>query len=106
MAQIDWKNIESQTVTLAKTLLNGYAQQATQDARDFQAKAEQQIAEWLGDLAKGDITKKKFTSLVRGERDLAEMRALKQVGLAQVALDTFTNGFMEIVLNAALAAIP
>ena len=47
-----------------------------------------------------------FESLVRGERDLAEMHALKQVGLGQVALDTFTKGFMEIVLNAALSAIP
>jgi hypothetical protein len=30
----------------------------------------------------------------------------KRIGRSQVALDTFTNSFMEIVLNAALSAIP
>ncbi len=106
MANVDWTNIEKQTATLAETLLNGFTKQAMSDARDFQSRAQKQIAEWLVDLANGDITKKNFESLVRGERDLAEMHALKQVGLGQVALDTFTKGFMEIVLNAALSALP
>jgi hypothetical protein len=105
MAAIDWKQIEKDTATLAKTLLKGFAKQAVSDARDFQKRAETQMLEWLQDLANGDITKKNFESLVRGERDLAEMHALKDAGLAQVALDTFTQGFMEIVLNAALAAV-
>jgi len=106
MANIDWHGIETQTATLAESLLKGYAKEATTDARAVQARAQQQIAEWLEELANKEITQKNFASLVRGERDLAEMRALKQAGLAQVALDTFTSGFMEIVLNAALAALP
>lgn len=105
MANIDWHGIETQTVKLAETLLRGYAAQASSDARAFQARAQQQIAEWLEELRNNEITEKNFASLLRGERDLAEMIALKQAGLAQVALDTFTNGFIEIVLNAALAAI-
>jgi len=106
MATIDWNLIEKQTATLAETLLNGFVKQAVNDARDFKQRAEKQIAEWLVDLAKGDITRKNFASLVRGERDLAEMHLLKQEGLSKVTLDTFTGGFIEIVLNAALAAIP
>jgi hypothetical protein len=106
MPNIDWKNIEKQTAVLAETLLQGFAEQAVRDAADFRSKSEQQIAEWLVDFSNGDITRKNLESLVRGERDLAEMRALKQEGLGKVALDTFTSGFMEIVLNAALAAIP
>jgi len=106
MSSVDWKSIEEQTAILAKVLLKGFAEQAVQDAVDFRAKAEQHIAEWRLDLANGDITKKNFESLVRGERELAEMHALKQKGLSKVALDTFTNGFIEIVLNAALAAVP
>jgi hypothetical protein len=37
---------------------------------------------------------------------LAEMRALKQAGLAQVQIDTFTSGFLDILVGAATAAIP
>jgi hypothetical protein len=105
MPNIDWSNIEKETVTLAKTILHGYAGEALKDAQAFRVRVEQQMHEWSQDLRNGEITQKNFASLVRGERDLAEMQALKQVGLAQVALDTFTSGFMEIVLNAALAAI-
>jgi len=106
MANIDWKDIEKQTAILAKTILKGFADQAVADARDFQKKAQARLAEWLTDLANGEISQKNFESLVRGERELAEMRALKQAGLSKVALDTFTAGFIEIVLHAALAALP
>jgi hypothetical protein len=105
MPDIDWKNIERQTASLAQTILGGFVQQATKDAQAFRVRAEQQIAGWLQELRDGEITKKNFESLVRGERDLAEMHALKQAGLAHAALDAFTSGFMEIVLTAALAAI-
>ena len=33
------------------------------------------------------------------------LSALKQAGLAQVSIDTFTNGILDIVINAAFAAI-
>lgn len=99
MAKVNWKSIEKQTAMLAQTLLSGFTKQAVSDARDFQAKAQDQIAEWLVDLANGDITKKNFESLVRGERDLAEMHALKRVGLGQVALDTFTKGLWKSSLT-------
>ena len=105
MANIDWQGVEKQTVDLARLLLKGYVKEAASDARSFQARAQQQIAQWLDELRRGEITEKNFASLVRGERDLAEMMALKQTGLAQIALDTFINGFIEIVLNAAIAAI-
>lgn len=105
MANIDWKGIETQTATLAETLLRGFASQAVSGVKEFKFEAEQNIIRWLDELRKGQITKKNFASLVRGERDLAEMRALQKVGIDQVALDTFVSGFIEIVLNAALAAI-
>jgi hypothetical protein len=36
----------------------------------------------------------------------AEMRALKQAGLAEVQIESLVNGVIDIVVNAALAAIP
>jgi hypothetical protein len=105
MANVDWNGIEAKTVTLARTILQGYVQEATSGMRAFQAEAQAQIDEWLEQLRNHEITEKNFRSLVRGERDLAEMQALKQAGLTQVAIDTFTRGFMEIIVNAAIAAI-
>jgi hypothetical protein len=33
------------------------------------------------------------------------MRTLKQAGLGQVAIDTFLNGFIQIVIDVALSSI-
>lgn len=97
--------IGQQTAKLAEALFTGFAHQAVQDGRAFVNKTENDIATWLQDLEQGKITKKNFESLVRGEKDLAEMVALKQAGLGQVAIDTFVNGFIQIVINAALSTI-
>jgi hypothetical protein len=34
------------------------------------------------------------------------MKALEQAGIAQIDLDKFINGFLQIVIDAAVAAIP
>ena len=97
--------IAQQSATLAETLLTGFVKQAVQDSQTFIQQTESDIATWLQDLKRGDITQKNFESLVRGDKDLAEMRALKQAGLGQVAIDTFLNGFIQIVINVALSSI-
>jgi hypothetical protein len=97
--------IAQQAATLAETLFSGFVNQAVQDGNTFLQQTENDITTWLEDLKQGDITQKNFENLVRGEKDLAEMQALKQAGLGQVAIDTFVNGLIQIVINAALGAI-
>jgi hypothetical protein len=97
--------IAQQSATLAETLVTGFAKQAVQDGQAFIKQTENDLATWLQDLKKGDITQKNFESLVRGAKDLAEMRTLKQAGLGQVAIDTFLNGFIQIVIDVALSSI-
>ena len=109
MAQLSpstWQTIEQQTAALAASTLKGYTTQAEQDGKAFLTATENQIATWLAQLAAGDITQDNFASLVRGQASLAQMTALKQAGLAQVALDNFVNGFLNIVITAAIASIP
>jgi len=97
--------ISQQATTLATKLLTGFVNQAVQDSQAFLQRTENEIATWLQDLQAGNITKENFESLVRGEKDLAEMHALKEAGLGQVAIDTFVNGFIQIVIDVALSAI-
>ena|SRR5437867_4223141 len=101
-----FKSIEDQTKALAEKLFKQYTQQAVSDAKDFLQKSRDDLKRWIEELARGEISKDEFGSLVKGQLDVAEMRALKQAGLAQVKIDTFTDGLLDIVVNAALAAIP
>jgi hypothetical protein len=82
-----------------------FTKQAIADGKAFLNEARDDLERWVGELERKEIDKSDFESLVRGQKDLAEMQALKQAGLAQVSIDTFTNGVLDIVINAAFAAI-
>ena len=110
MANIDvgsiLKLVENQSKALAEKLFKQYTHQAVSDVRDFLQKSAVNLKRWVEELARGDLDKDEFVSLVKGQADVAEMRALKQAGLAAVQIDTFTNGVLDIIVNAAFAAIP
>jgi hypothetical protein len=99
-------NIREQAVALAKKLFLQYTQQAIHDVKDYLETAKADLKRWTDELARHQIDKDEFRSLVRGQIDVREMRALKQAGLAQVQIDRFTDGLLDIVVSAAIAAIP
>src|SRR6266436_5886411 len=100
------KLVENQSKALAEKLFKQYTHQALSDVRDFLEKSKDALKRSVEDLVRGDIDKDEFESLIKGQADLAEMRALKQAGLGAVQIDTFTNGVLDIIVNAAFAAIP
>ena len=108
MANIDTilKSVEDQSKALAEKLFKQYTHQAVSDVRDFLEKSKDDLKRWGEDLVRGDLDKDEFESLIKGQADVAEMRALKQAGLAAVQIDTFTNGVLDIIVSAAFAAIP
>ena len=108
MANVDTilKSVEDQSKALAEKLFKQYTHQAVSDVRDFLQKSAGNLKRWVEELARGDLDKDEFESLVKGQADVAEMRALKQAGLAAVQIDTFTNGVLDIVITTAFAAIP
>ena len=110
MANIDvgsiLKLVENQSKALAEKLFKQYTHQAVSDVRDFLQKSTLNLKRWVEELARGEMDKDEFESLVKGQADVAEMRALKQAGLTAVQIDTFTNGVLDIIVSAAFAAIP
>lgn len=100
------KSIEKQSKSLAEKLFKQYTQQALKDVEAFLRKSRADLERWVHELARREIDNDEFKSLVQGQLDVAEMRALKETGLAQVQIDLFTGGILDIVVNAALAAIP
>jgi hypothetical protein len=110
MADIDigdiLKSVEDQAKTLAEKMFKRYTQQAVSDVKDFIQKSGDDLKRWIEDLARGEMDKDEFESLIKGQADVAEMRALKQAGLAAVQIDTFIDGVLDLVISAAFSAIP
>ncbi|MEP6670050.1 MAG: hypothetical protein ABJF10_12900 [Chthoniobacter sp.] len=94
-----------QSKELAKTLFKQFADQATQDTKDFLNRSKDGVERAGLLFAQRKIEKDDFEDLLLGKKDLAAMHALKQTGLASAAIDTFTNGVLQILINAALAAV-
>jgi hypothetical protein len=108
MANIDniLRSVEQQSRSLAEKLFKQYVREALADVRNFLQKSKADLERWASEFAGREIDKDEFRSLVRGQLDAAEMRALKQAGLGAVRIDTFTAGVLDIIVAAALAAIP
>jgi hypothetical protein len=110
MAKIDingiLKTIENQTKALAEQQFKQYTQQAVGDVKSSLQDAKADLERWVEELARGDIDKDEFESLVQGELDVEKMRALKQAGLAEAQIESLVNGVIDIIVNAAFSAIP
>jgi hypothetical protein len=91
---------------LAATLFKKFTEQAVSDTKDFLQRSREGVARATALLADKRIDKDDFEDLILGKKDLAEMHGLKQAGLASATIDTFVNGVLQILIDAAFAAIP
>ena len=101
-----WKGIKNQSLDLGKTLFKKWATQAQADAEDFLENSKAGVKRAIELCIEGTIDKDEMEDLILGKKDLADMHALKQAGLASAAVDTFVNGVLNIIVDAAFAAIP
>jgi hypothetical protein len=96
----------SKSTDLARTLFRNYAVQARQDVQDFLARSKTGVERAVDLFLDQKIDREDLEDLILGKRDLAQMHALKQAGLARASIDTFVNGVLQILLDAVFAAIP
>lgn len=90
---------------LAKREAREFLSQAEEDAKAFVEAMKDDLETWMKELADGKLTSDDFKFLVKGCKDVAEMQALKQVGLAKVHIERIVNGVIDLVINAAMAAV-
>ena len=90
---------------LAATLFKNYVGQAEADARAFLQASKDSIVRAASLYRQGQIDKDELEDLIHDQKALAEMHALKNTGLASAAIDTFANGVIQIMINAAFAAL-
>lgn len=93
--------VKTQVSQLAQNTLHDYRTAAVADANAFLNQAQADLKLWTTQLTQGLLKQDEFEDLVKGEKDLAEMNALKTAGLAQARLDAFVNGVIDAVISAA-----
>ena len=109
MGQIDissiWPQLETGITNLAKQTVHGFVKEAQSDGQAFLEATKAKLEQWAGQLAAGKITKDEFSDLLEGQKDLLQLKALTQAGLARIALDKFKQGVLDLVEKVIFALI-
>jgi len=95
-------SVRKKLTNLVKRNLQDHRDEAIADGKEFLEKARADLERWTGLLAEGKLSRDDFEWLVAGKKDLAELTLLKQKGLAQVRVDRFKNGLLDIVIDTAV----
>ena len=96
-----WENLKKGLEELAKKNCKEFIKAAEKDGKAFFDKTKEDLQRWTKLLAQGDLSQDDFKWLVAGKKDLAEMEALKQVGLALVRLERLQNALISLVIDTA-----
>lgn len=86
---------------LARELGQQYLETALQDANDFLASQQEDLERRTAKLATGELTQDDFEYFVKAKAELAQMALLTQAGLAQVQIDRFVNGVINLIIDTA-----
>jgi galactokinase len=93
--------VEEGVKELAKKTLKGFKDEALSDAKEFLQSSQDDLQRWTKLLARGELSQDDFEWLVVGRKDVAELHALKQSGLAMIRLDRFRNALLDLVIDTA-----
>jgi len=102
--QIFDKLIE-QITTLAKTTVQNYTDAAIADGKQFLMDSQEKLKRWTLLLANQQLTTEDFEWLVMSQKDLAQMEALKQAGLALARIDAFRLSVLNLIIDTVFAIL-
>lgn len=85
--------------TLAKTSLKEYENAAKADGVSLIDDTKADLLQWTKEIETGSMNTEDLGYLLREDEDLGKMDALKQAGLAEVRVDEFRNGVINLVVG-------
>ncbi|NWG29717.1 MAG: hypothetical protein HXY48_14465 [Ignavibacteriaceae bacterium] len=93
--------LKNDLLDYAKENLEEYKNEILKDGNAFIEKTKGDLKRWTEGLASGALSKADFEFLLKGKKDLAQMEALKQLGLSKIRISKITNGIIDVVIGSA-----
>ncbi|WP_103030259.1 hypothetical protein [Salinibacter altiplanensis] len=93
--------LRDEITDLAETHLQEMQEAALEDGEAFLNQTRDDLERWSRLLEQGELSQEEFESLVRGQKDLVEMEALKQAGLAAVRAEQFRDALINRIVGTA-----
>lgn len=109
MAAIDFTQLftelENGVIALAKASFKSYINEAEQDAKNLLDGMKDKLQRWVLLLSQGALTKDDFELLISAQKDLVEMAALEQAGLAEIKAEQFRDSVVNLIVDTVLTVI-
>ena len=90
---------------LAVATFKDYKNEATADALEVLNQIKNNLQTWTFQLSEGKLSKADFEFLVLAQKELGEMNALKQAGIALIKADEFKTSLLNLVSNTILGLL-
>jgi hypothetical protein len=100
-----FNHLKDEVIMLAQISLKKFGEEAKGDALVLLNSMKEKLKRWTVLLANGDLTTEDFEWLVNSQKDLVEMEALKQVGLAAIRVDQFKNSVINMIVDTVFSFI-
>jgi hypothetical protein len=94
--------LKNDLLDFTKENLEEYKDEILKDGNAFVEKTKEDLQRWTEGLASGALSQADFEFLLKGKKDLAQMEALKQLGLSKIRISKITNGIIDVVIGSAI----
>ncbi|WP_423126748.1 hypothetical protein [Gaoshiqia sp. Z1-71] len=92
-------SLKNEVIKLASSSLKSYKKEAQSDALRVAEELKEDLKAWTIQLATGEMAAKDFEFLILAKKELIEMTALKQKGLAKIKIDEFKTGLLNCIIS-------
>lgn len=94
--------VKNDLLDFAKENFEEYKDELLKDGSTFLEKTRSDIERWTEGLASGALSPADFEFLLKGKKDIAQMEALKQIGLSKIRISKITNGIIDVIVGSAV----
>jgi len=97
--------IKTGIISLAQTSLKNYLPQAEADAQNIANAMKDNIQTWTAQLTSGAISSDDLKFEIQSKEEYFKLAALTQIGVAQIELDKFKAGVINLIVNTITSAV-
>ena len=96
------KALKSELIEIGRDAAEDIQNEVVQDGQAFVNKTREDLQRWTTLLSLGELSREEFEYLLEAKKDLAEMEALKQKGLAMTRIDKLRNAVIGAIVGSAM----
>lgn len=97
--------LKNSIIDLANNNWKNYKEAVIDDGTSFLISIEDDLGKWTSQLIDGTLSQEDFEWLIKGKKDLAELKTLRNIGLTKASLDKFVNDLTITIISGTVSSV-